>query len=494
MTDSLKPSFLETKAITDTLPVGFYTNRRINATLKEDIECSSYDPKHDIIEISYPQLCMGLEKITSAEDMETIIRSNYYHEVSHAIMTPKEMRPTDIINIFEDERIETLLADFYHSVDFKECVKLINGWTDDMTPPLDDPQAAFYALVRFRCGRKDLLERVEKIIHKHRLVNRNSSYYEVSPYIDDITRLYNEFDKEYKLDPKSVMGMEDKEESGEESGEGMGSSTEGEPSGEPTKGKTTADGEPTKGALDKETIQEIINQTIGNAMFNAEFHRAALQLFENFKKKNSKGSALQGHSGIINPRLADRADYKMFERSTTARGNNQFGTFHLNLFIDTSGSFSGADRECNKIIKSLICIEQSNPNFSFDVITMSKGEEIRPKEDRYIVAEGGNHLSLEIFDIFRKMQKPQTYNYNIVMFDGDAYSNDVWRSSITKWCDTKGFGFSAFANPNCTIISDTSNKGYIQKYAPTTRTIYANSGYPQQLADNVLVALQKALN
>jgi hypothetical protein len=89
------------------------------------------------------------------------------------------------------------------------------------------------------------------------------------------------------------------------------------------------------------------------------------------------------------------------------------------------------------------------------------------------------------------MQLPQTYNYNIVLFDGDAYSNDVYKENIKKWLPN-GKGFQAFNNTNCMIISDPENKQYITKYAPTVRVIYTRD-YVDELTNNVMKALQSAL-
>lgn len=59
------------------------------------------------------------------------------------------------------------------------------------------------------------------------------------------------------------------------------------------------------------------------------------------------------------------------------------------------------------------------------------------------------------------------------MFDGDAYSNDCEMPSDVRLPDGKGF--LAFSANNCTIITDHSNKEYIDKWCPTTRTIYTRN-------------------
>lgn len=500
----MNTTFLQVKAVTDTLPIGFYANRPISVTLDEKASASSYNPIKDVITISYRQLTEGINRIDE-KDFEMVIRSNFYHEVAHAMLTPKSMASTDIINIFEDERIERVTKNLFYGVNFTEAFEAISGGLAYPT----SPQHHFFNLVRHHYGEKKWLDRVDRIIKEYHTLNRNSDRY--WDYTDEIEKLYADYTKDFdaekekeKMQAEGVGGEGEAEPSDLEvdaEGEGEGESgSESDKEGRKSKG--TAKGKFVDEPKDKsknekgdrfelsaEMVKEMLT-AIANSTFDDKFLTTASTLFENFRRKNSKGSALQGHSGVLNPRLADRPDYRMFERSTTARGNNSFGTFHLNLFIDTSGSFHSNDDATNQIIKSLILIERKNPNFTFDVITMGKEEKILPKEYRYISSSGGNHLSGEIFDIFAKVQLPQTYNYNIVLFDGDAYSNDVYSPIKKRLPDGKGF--QAFAKNNCTIISDPSNQKYIEQYAPTTKVIYTRH-YVKELNTNVLKALQTAL-
>ena len=238
------------------------------------------------------------------------------------------------------------------------------------------------------------------------------------------------------------------------------------------------------------TIQELISNSL-NYEFDSDIFNALSIIFEQFRKKNSKGSSINGYSGIFNPRAVQRTDYKYFERPSTIRGNNSFGTFHLNLFIDVSGSFRDNTKKTNQIIKALCLIEKKNHNFSFDVITTSTYTEIRPKNKRFIKCDGGTYLGKQIEEIYRKMQLPNTYNYNIVLFDGDAYYSSPYERSL--YYNTKGQGFSIFSPNNTTIISDMDNHKYITKFAPKTRTIYT-SNYTNELFNNILSVITKALN
>ena len=132
--------------IAEQLPIRLYAKRRIETDLSEGETSSYYAPMDDKIVISFPQIAQGLAKIDENDPyMETAIRSMMYHEVSHALLTPADLQPTDIINIFEDERIETVLSDYYYNTDCKKNVFYLNDY-DGSAPQnaLDE----FYQVVR----------------------------------------------------------------------------------------------------------------------------------------------------------------------------------------------------------------------------------------------------------------------------------------------------------------------------------------------------------
>ena len=122
----MKVSLAQVEGILKTLPIGLYALSRVETTLSADEETSFYNPVTNSITISYPIIALGLEKVTNPDLIETAVRTMLYHEVSHAILTPRNLYNTDIRNIAEDERIETLLRNYYLGVDFKWLVYQIN--------------------------------------------------------------------------------------------------------------------------------------------------------------------------------------------------------------------------------------------------------------------------------------------------------------------------------------------------------------------------------
>lgn len=474
----MKLSMGQLKGIVDTLPVGFYCGRKIPVELSEKEMASSYNPTHDTITISAKQISHGLDLCKDIEEATSLIRSNFYHELSHAILTPQEMTPTDAVNIFEDERIERVCKDSYYGVDFEESFLKICGGEEALKGAPTCAQEAFMRLVRFHMGEKKYLDKVENILRKYAGMNRLTESSIFSQYKQEIQELYEEYTGEYDQEKEEQKYQKAP---GEGSGEGDDEEETGDCSYKPGKGEGI-------GGL---AIRDIAKKALIQN-FNLNFHKQVEQLFENYRKKNNKGGSLTGYSGVLNPRITGREDYRFFERPSPLRGGNPYGTLHLNLFIDTSGSFSYNDKATNAILHSLALIERKNPNFSFDVITMGPDEIVLDKKNKYIQSGGGNHLSKKIHRIYRRLQLPQTGNYNIVLFDGDAYSNDCSRNADWYSDAERGKGFTAFANNSCTIISDYQNERYIKKYCPNTHTIITDN-YVKELYENVLKALQKAL-
>lgn len=482
----MKMTDLQIKQIVDTLPIGYYIGRNVPVSFWNE-ECSAYDPEKDCMMISANQIQKGLEKVAEGDyaTAEMLIRSNFYHEISHAFLTPRALACNDPINIFEDERIETLLSDYYYGVDFEKSLNAIN----DRTQPPTNSIQAFFALVRFRIGKPDMLKRVDKIIDEYRKMRRNSSAKVVSGYVTAIQELFNDLCKEIGENPEEYWQEVSQESEGEpQEGEGEFKESSGKPEDSESSIKAKV-GEMGKGLGRAEIMSMCKKEFQPELAIDTKLLDTLSRLFENYKRKNSGGTALQAHSGILNPRLADRPDYRLFERASPVRGNNSFGNFHLNLFIDISGSFGCNQTTTNQIIRVLESLEKKNPSFSFDVITINYRVKLLNRDNRYIDCIGGNHLTKEIFDIYRRQQFPMTYNYNIVMFDGDAYSNDASRNEL--WVPN-GYGFLAFAQNNVTIISDTDNRPYIDRYCPTTRTIYT-CDYNGELKNNIIKVLYQAL-
>ena len=562
------------KTILKTVPISYYTGRNIDTEISTTADTSYYEPLIDKITISYKGMESMFEKMKSSDDLEECIRSVLYHEISHALITPKGLMNTRdetdayLFNVFEDERIETVFKDYYYGVNFKKNIVLMNNYEGQKPTNAFE---AFYYTVRFRSGKREHLNIVDNIIEKYYdMDNEERGSYTVSYYQNDIKDLFNKICKDWyenndkktldefdpKYDSKSQSGKEqsagdcarkqnkesggtmgddtittiilvddDFDENGhnhnpKKEGKGGGNTVIMKPgSGEPGKGdsnmpsptsnKEGDDKENKKKELEKllEKIdkncriidqrknksqkQKLLDSTLNKYIDNSLTDNIAT-IFQNFEKKNNRTKyAGRGYFGVINPYDVGRKDWRIFTYKDDNGYVNGFDKLHLNLFIDTSGSFSNNVVKVNTILKSLDALERRFPFFEYDLVSCQVGEQMHDKSHRFIKAYGGNDLDDEIHPIYRKLQKAHCFNCNVILFDGDAFTD----------CRGRGHekNFSAFNNTNCYIISDSDNQRYIEKYAPKSYKVFVKGGwssrvnYSQLLYENILKVLRRAL-
>lgn len=513
-------TFAEVKKIAETLPIGYYAKRRISVGFSENEETSFYNPIEDKITFSYNNIVTAL---TNAEDMdkETAIRSVLYHEVSHAVLTPKFPSVPFYLNIFEDERIETLLKNYYMDTDFNGLVNAISPYNGE---PIENAMQAFFILCRHRIGKKPFLDRVERIIKNYAFVNTESMWtaysykYDVESLYEDVTKDFSKNPQDYKdgnfendsfaqevskntvkitvdsEEEEDGITVEDKEKidasKNAKGSEEVGNSINGKKAdyeNEKSENEQGENGEAEEGEEGEETEEaeadgrdglgdRIFRKAFGNFIDNSLTEKL-MNIISVFNKKNNSGNGTVGHSGILNPRYCGNDDYRFFERKLEARGNNRFGSLHLNLFIDTSGSFMNNKEVVNKLLIALRSVEKKNKNFTFDVVHCGSGEELKEKKDCLINPSGGNYVDENFPKLFRKLQKQGTYNYNIILFDG--------------WCcPVRENIFSCVDTCTTTIISDNDNKTIFEKMK-TAKVIFTKK-YTEELYTNVFKALNKA--
>lgn len=508
----MKITFNEIEKILKTLPIGYYLKRNVDATLDPDSECSYYVPMDDTIRISFKQLESTFESIEKTKNVEKIVRGMLYHEVSHAFITPKNLRMTSWMNIFEDERIESVLRHYYLNTNFRELVKLVNNFKGEKPA---NAEQAYYQLVRYRIGDKDWLKCLHELIQEYRTLNRRSEDCEVWKYENDIRNFYKNFMTWYQMnhpeldelksqpDTLSTNSCESDESSKSTRSESATESDESDEETDETTDETTDDesGEEDDEAGNLESDESgeeadfdesLSSKEIDNAMSDVlnelvdkEMIESVQQILQRISKSTSKnGSAINAYSGVFDPRSVVRDDYKYFVQQNRIGHVKAFSKVHLNLFIDRSGSFRSSQDTVNKLLYSLRLFENSNPNFAFDLVTCGMGERLETKKDRIMECRGGNKLDRDVFDLFKKLQFAGQTNYNIVLFDGDAFSDYNYRETVEA---RKNFG--AFNASNVTIISDYDNKDAIEKYACSAKKIFTYD-YADELCKNVMNALQ----
>jgi hypothetical protein len=466
-----------------TLPIGYYLGRDIACSIEENEETSYFSRTEQKIVISYEQV---VEACKHCVDMETALRSILYHEVSHTILTPRELQMDNIVNTFEDERIETLLNNYYMGIDFWKNRLAVNGYNsieEIKKIPLNNDFQRFYALVRFHIGSQNFLDRVDKLIQEYKDLrwNTENSYgnWRVTDYNSEIWNLYRSYcnnpptDEEIQQSIEKMFG-----------GEGItpdtadqGEYTAGQPNGEGLEMSDQDEGEQGRhkglGHID---VASLFTPTYDMALKE--------QIEEIFRQFNSRatfsGGATCGYSGIIDPRLCARDDYRYFMRKSQKGGMNGFSKFNLNLFIDDSGSFHDSKNIVNNLLAILIEIEKANPDFSLTVIKCGDGQEIMTK-DRHIDCNDGTDLTEDIKWQFPQVQKAGYVNYNILLYDGSAtYSYTQER-------------YKVFNTNNTTIIIDTEDASAVKKYCPNARKIIVQNDYANHLIENIINTLKVAM-
>lgn len=524
----MKYNKTQVENILKTLPIGYYIKRGVGVSLDETSDSSYYNPVTDSIVVSYKQLSVALDSCPGDEFVESDVRTMLYHEVSHAFLTPKNMRVSKVMNIFEDERIESLLRNYYKGVKFREFVKRVNMFHGEKPTSADE---AFYQLVRYRIGEKKWLDRLHDLIVKYKDITRDTDY--TYSYKVDVDSFYNDFIREWNENKEPEESPEDGNTEGKESqgtsesnNSGSNTSDDNEDSNDeesdeesdetyddkPSKGKSgdkeeeteskpsnpdSSDEEPDEDSDDEvesdEELEEDFGESFESEVVKDMFSNFGIKVNSNLQKKvtealskiknvtKQNGSAINAYSGVFNPRSVVRDDYRYFVQKNRLGNMKAFSKTKLNLFIDVSGSFYYNQDKTNELLKALSDFEKTNPDFSYDIVTMAMGEKLLTKNERFINCNGGNKLDDKIFELFNKLQDRNCNTYNIVLFDGDALS-DAPRDYEKH--------FQAFNHSNTHIISDPDNKGYISRNCKSAK-VTITKNYVNELEDNVVKILNQ---
>ena len=725
------------------LPIGFYIGAHVPVAVSQYIDVSYCDVANREIKLSLQQMNLALSCVQDADAKSSTIRAMLYHEVSHAFLTPSCMYPRKYINIFEDERIETICRTLYKKVCFKKLLKQTNHWVGPTDPRTTEDM--FFQIVRFHvCGgaladefgldSEKFLPMVKELIIRYAGLKRDSKVSIVKEYVNDVFDLWLAVDNEFgswmskipdqykesysklkspeeikqireeekrkaeeeqrqkeeaekqkkaeeeqkncKQKPQS-QDASDEEESNEdasesqqsdgsskqEQGQGNESSKEEEQQSqsdesedaesedaessessessnskeeddetekpddekpeqskdsedaeepedqdedteEQSKGKDddesddedesdedehdegsnddsnddqqdvdvstdgdqqsdeddeseeaqsegndNADGHSTYGTGESKKVEGDDKDTSGSASEDeasgygdgdgsgeeeeeaddanplmSDVDMIGVKLASDFKStlkgtfgelldmhaklnallvqkaKMSKmnGAAINAYSGILDPRSIGRSDWRVFVKKNRLGNVRRFSKIKLNLFIDCSGSFYSNVYNVNKMLGVLEQIEQEDKDFSFDVIRLSQGEYLCPKEGRRIWANGGTEFDNQMSDIYAKVNDKDATCYNVLLVDGPDAGlwGGCWHTGISSRtnirCDR---AYACFNKHTDAIITDSSNAARIKLQAPNANMISMSSDkkYVQELQKNVIDALSRAI-
>ena len=474
-------SRIQVENIFKTLPTGYYVGRQVKNVLTDE-QSSYYDLMNDEIHVSYPTIEQVSKSLPDSLTLENDIRCLLYHEVSHALLTSKELRVNARTNIFEDERIETVLANYYRGVDFKQFVKRVNNFHNEKPKTADE---MYYQVVRYRVGPKQFTERVSSIINDYAQITRCSKWQIVYGYENAIYVLYNDivkyFDEQKQNENKSDSfdSQNDKNEQQECSSDSSNNQSESDSQNE---NNSTSD-DTRKAILSNEQIKSLIDVAVAQ-YDSTDYQQKINQILSNIKHTAKQtASAINAYSGVFSPRSVVRNDFKWFVQQNRTGHIKAFSKIKLNLFIDCSGSFTHNDEKVNKLLKALIVFEKQNKDFSFDLISCGDGQKIRAKNDRIQHSGGGTYIDCEIVNQFKQVQQADAQNINICLYDGYcAASSYTYRGGGEKYLAT-------FNNNRSVLILDDENRQAAEKYCKNAKVIITDN-YTEELDKNVFDALQ----
>jgi hypothetical protein len=209
-------SLLKEKAqsILKTLPIAHYFKISTLTVVFDEFSTTSYIDLSTLqINVAFNNLLLALRNIDTKDvndlTVEKIIRGCLYHELSHAILTPKglfsvykdlkEYYPFlshDLINILEDERIERVFENYYINVDFQENIILMNGDVECSPSNFTNFVFSIVRMHKFPKGfdkavKETFIKQMKFVVGKPNL----SEYDLLSIYNEIIENLKNEWDR-----------------------------------------------------------------------------------------------------------------------------------------------------------------------------------------------------------------------------------------------------------------------------------------------------------
>ena len=547
----MEVSFLTVQNIFDTLPIGYYLGRRIETELSETNPSAYFNPAEDKIVVGAPIILNALKSITNTNiDVEAVVRGLLYHEISHVILTPPEMikdfhEYADIINIFEDERIETILSKYFLRVNFKKNVILLNRYTAGQQPK--DARQAFFFTVRYRTGNPRYVAEVQDIIDRYSNINASSRYDKYQNYCSAIIDLYKKIKRDWESNRANqtqqasnnnqsnsnqqtsnnqqsnnnqssnsssnndstlsgntqLDGNDDNTNESSENNMNVGNGA-GNDAGDSTctnDAQTTEDKTAEEKAardlakqiedninsnkLSADDIKNIVNTAINTIINQYIDENLVMRLTEVIDKKlktNKKnGSAINSYSGRFDVRAVAKRDDYKWWVQQNRAG-------HVRQFskVHFNLIIDKSGSFCYNDTKMNTFIQSlnkiNNKDFDYDIITVDTRIYEWTDTKRIFQSGGGTRLPLKIGEVLRKHTKPNANNYNIVLFDGDADPQTEPR---------KGNAFKFFDTPNTILVTDRENEKYIHKYNKMRKIITYN--YCRDFIDAIIELLDRVI-
>lgn len=503
------------KAVFETLPISFYLGQNIDVELVYDHGDAYYDFNLHKIKVGTDIIKNAVMTLQDETKLEGCVRAVLYHEISHVILTSSNLlwacktarlpidgvSRQDIMNIFEDERIETLLAHYYFDVDFKKNVFAINGCTPATIPPATSDINKFYSVVRFRSDPR-FAARIDGIIAKYANYTSNFpvSHHDFEGYVVEVFDLYHDIvgnnpagKSDTKDESAANPGAQTNAPAGSSTAQTDDSTGDNQSPSLPSNWDELSDAERQqvidanfagKDGGARGHMNQVCNTMTGDT-YMTELTQKLDRIFTlALNRRRNHSTSRHGYSGNVDPRRFERTDHdwKVFERRGNESGK-RFNKIQLNLWLDNSGSFTANCEFVNNFIACLEQIEAENPNFVLEIVTQDGHTEYldRSKPRRIDCCGCSVFKYDEARPIWNKINAPRDREiYNILLFDGSMFSKTVRQA------------FAMVDVPNMTMIVERDNLRYLPAH-PRARVIIENEHYTARLCENILNVLERTL-
>lgn len=500
-------TFNDAKKILDTLPIGYYlkTGNCIDVELSAGTPTSYADLTDMKIVISFRNI---IKAMPAHGNVEENIRCLLYHELSHIIATSEDMlrviiadtsiRPKtidenlakDLVNIFEDERIETMFSKTYYGVNFKRFVFNVNGldYDNPVYPQAKTPKDIFYQAVRYHYGDPNFLDEIKELLRRYSMYFADlwdsDSIYAYGIKIFEMYIKYcvkNQTTKTNAPKPKT-------QKSDDQNLDNQNADTQN------TDNKKSDIQAPTNQPLEQRNLDSLLSDDVVEQASASVIETFVKKSFSKFtsglsgvkeivekalRKYSNKSSAVNAYSGRINPRsiISNPQDYRWFTKKNNGGSQKLFDKICLNIICDESGSFISSEDTMNGMFRALEQVEKDHPEFEFNLVTIGEGAQRKDKSSRRIDCQGNSRLEYkQTKEVLDSLPRSNATIKNLVLMDG-KFSLD-------------GEVFSLFNSPNYKIVSDKQNERKLIEQAPLAKKHFCRN-YAKEFKTVLLQTLEE---
>lgn len=532
------------------IPLSYYAGFAVEMKADDNAQTSYCDVENRQIVIATNQLSLvdnvTLDNIMNDEvKLNSVVRGVVYHELSHAILTPKELLPyafktstrlkavreikklipsfdlsdiKNLINVVEDERIETTFKDMFMNVDFKKNIKLIANYDACMTNKNINAFSEFFNIVRFGTFSNELNKVAKKYLPDLTLIEQTSrkvknclfyifsmaissfkncdesylnayvcdaliAYYCVVKLVDCINQLKQQEEQEQQ-EQQSQEGENEQDQNNNKEDQADNTEQEEKEKQEQEKQKEQ---QKNNGASCKE-IMEGFKKALVTAFQLKDSSLISKQLEPILKKHNKEGlteGGSYGYSGRIDPhKIARNAcqaedNYKWFARSFGDTKNNKKPLL-INMFLDSSGSYVESVPMTQQIIEAVLNTAKTGL-FKANIFSVENGiTQIYNAKD-FIEGYGTHIHSNDLITIKKAINNSNYDVLNILMFDGDINQHsNFWQ---------------LFNSNNNYIIYENGNARAVEYYCSKANKSFVKQGdFTDKIVDNFLKAVNDYLS